>query len=452
MHEGNVRLVEATHRRMLMLALPMTLSHMTTPLLGFVDAVVIGRLGDAQLLGAIALAALLFDFLFWAFGSLRMGTAGLTAQAYGAGDDREIEATLLRALAIAAIGGLALIVLQVPLGALSFRLLGASEGVTNAAYVYFAIRIWSAPIAFANYAILGSLVGRGRTDLGLVAQVLINIVNMGLTAVLVLGFDLGIKGAAIGTSIAEVIGLCGGLMLLKHIGAKPFAVPFGAVMDKDAMRRMLFVNRDIAVRSIALLLAYACFTSYGARAGDVTLAANAILNNMFLIASYFLDGFATAAEQLCGQAAGSRDERGFRRAVSLALIWSAIFGLAGTLLSFVGGIAFIDFVTTSEEVRRVAHAFLPYAAIAPIVGAAAFTFDGIYTGATWTVPMRNLMVASFVLFFLTLQALSGFGNTALWIAMLVFLGVRSLGQAALYPRLTAQTFAASRPTTAAREA
>lgn len=449
---GNTRRVDATHRRMLMLALPMTISHMTTPLLGFVDAVVIGRLGDASLLGSVALAALLFDFLFWAFGALRMGTAGLTAQAYGAGNDREIEATLMRALAIAGIGGLALIVLQVPLGAMSFHLLGASETVTNAAYSYFAIRIWSAPVAFANYAILGSLVGRGRTDLGLAAQIVLNVANMALTAVLVLVFDMGVEGAAIGTSVAEVIGLGAGFLLLKRIGARPFAVPLAAVTDRVEIRRMLSINRDIAIRSIALLLAYACFTSYGARAGDVPLAANAILNNMFMIASYFLDGFGTAAEQLCGQAAGSRDERGFRRVVWLALFWSTIFGVAASILSFVGGLAFVDFVTTSEEVRTFARAYLPYAAIAPIVGAAAFTFDGIYTGATWTVPMRNLMAGSFVLFYLTLQVLSGLDNAGLWIAMLVFLGARSVGQALLYPRLTARMFPASRPTTAASEA
>ena len=190
---------------MLAIALPMMLSHATTPLLGLVGAAAIGRLGEAHLLGAVALGAVIFDFLFWTFGSLRMATAGLTAQATGAGDQREVDRTLSRALTIAAVAGLALVLLQVPIASAAFRLAGASEAVTDALARYFSVRIWSAPFTLANYAILGSTLGRARTDLGLLLQVAINLTNIVLTATLVMGFGLGVTGAALGTVAAEIM-------------------------------------------------------------------------------------------------------------------------------------------------------------------------------------------------------------------------------------------------------
>lgn len=322
LRRAGARPIEATHRRFVLIALPMMLSHVTTPLLGLVDATVIGRLGEAKLLGAVALGAVIFDFLFWAFGALRMGTAGLTAQAYGAGAEREIDAALARALVVAGVVGLALIALQQPIAAAAFSLFGASEGVTEAASTYVLIRIWAAPFTLANYAILGSVIGRARTDLGLLIQIVINVVNILLSILFVMGLGLGVAGAALATVVAEIGGVILGLVVLTRLGAKPFAVPRALVFDGAAMRRMLAVNGDIMIRTIALLSAFAFFTAQGARAGDTTLAANAVLMNLFLTGGYFLDGFATAAEQLCGQALGARDERGFRRIVVLALGWS----------------------------------------------------------------------------------------------------------------------------------
>jgi MATE family multidrug resistance protein len=194
----STRKIEVNHRRLLALALPMTLSHVTTPLLGLVDATVIGRLGSAHLLGAVALGAVIFDFLFWSFGSLRMATAGLTAQATGAGDRRETDRTLARALSIAAAVGLGIVLLQWPIWQIAHRLAGASDAVDDALFTYFSIRIWAAPFTLANYAILGSTLGRGRTDLGLLLQVAINLANIILTIILVAAFDLGVAGAATG--------------------------------------------------------------------------------------------------------------------------------------------------------------------------------------------------------------------------------------------------------------
>jgi MATE family multidrug resistance protein len=426
---------------MLVIALPMTLSHVTTPLLGLVDATVIGRLGEAHLLGAVALGAVIFDFLFWSFGSLRMATAGLTAQATGAGDEREVDRALARALAVAVIVGLLIIVLQWPIAAIAFRLAGASEAVTGALSTYFAVRIWSAPFTLANYVILGSTLGRGRTDLGLLLQVAINVANIVLTLAFVMGLGLGVAGAALGTLLAEVAGVILGFVVLRRLGSNPFRVSRTEIADRSAMLRTLAVNRDIMIRTIALVLAFAIFSAQGARSGDVTLAANAVLYNMFLIGGYFLDGFATAAETLCGQALGARDERGFRRAVALSLVWSLGFGLLLAVVFFAGGGWFIDFVTTNPDVRQHARDYLIFAALTPLVGAAAFDYDGIYIGATWTRAMRDLMLLAFALYATTLLIAGALGNTGLWIAFLVFLSVRGLGQALLCPRLTRQAFA-----------
>jgi len=432
---------EVSHRRILALALPMTLSHVTTPLLGLVDATVIGRLGEAHLLGAVALGAVIFDFVFWSFGSLRMATAGLTAQATGAGNKHEVDLTLARAFLVAGITGLLLILLQWPIGAFSFYAAGASEAVTGALSTYFFIRIWAAPFTLANYVILGSTLGRGRTDLGLLLQVAINIANIVLTAGLVLIFNLGIAGAAIGTAIAEVLGAGLGILVLRRLGSNPLAVTWAEVLNRAAILQTLAMNRDIMIRNVALILAFSIFSAMGARSGDVTLAANAVLYNMFLIGGYFLDGFATAAETLCGQSIGARDERGFRRAIHLSLGWSLGFGLAVSAIFLAGGGLFIDFVSTNPDVRSYAREYLIFAALTPFFGAAAFAFDGIYTGATWTKAMRDLMIIAFAVYAGILLAAGSLGNTALWIALLIFLSTRGIGQALLYPRLAKKTFA-----------
>ncbi|WP_114947940.1 MATE family efflux transporter [Microvirga calopogonii] len=435
------RRLDISHRRILALALPMTLSHVTTPLLGLVDATVIGRLGEAHLLGAVALGAVIFDFVFWSFGSLRMATAGLTAQATGAGNRHEVDLTLARAFLVAGVTGLLLILLQWPIATLAFSMAGASQAVTNALSTYFFIRIWSAPFTLANYVILGSTLGRGRTDLGLLLQVAINVANIVFTMTLVLGFGLGTAGAAIGTSLAEVLGVGLGIVVLRRLGSNPLAVTRGEILNRAAMLQTLAMNRDIMIRNVALILAFSIFSALGARSGDVTLAANAVLYNMFLIGGYFLDGFATAAETLCGQSIGARDERGFRRAMRLSLGWSLGFGLAVSGVFLIGGGSFIDFVSTNPEVRSFAREYLVFAALTPFFGAAAFAFDGIYTGATWTRSMRNLMVIAFVAYGAILLAAHELGNTASWIALLAFLSARGLGQFILYPRLAKKTFA-----------
>ena len=424
------------------IALPMTLAHITTPLLGFADAAVIGRLGQAHLLGAINAGAILFDFIFWGFGFFRMATAGLTAQALGAGDPQEMRAVLMRSLFLAAALGMAIIVLQRLIATIAFAALGASPEVTEAARIYYDIRIWSAPFAFATYAILGALIGRGRTDLGLSLQIAINLVNIALNVLLVYGFGLGIFGSGLGTLIAEVAGTAAGIAVMFWLDPRFYDVPRALLFAREKLRRLTAINADIMVRTVALLFSFAYFTSLGARGGDVMLAANAILMNLFMITAFFLDGFATAAEQMCGQSLGAHDEHGFRGIVRLTSFWCLGFSLFVALAAFVGGRYFIDFISTNDAVRAYALAYLPYAALTPLLGALAFEFDGVYIGATWTREMRNLMLLALALYLAASFALRPLGNAGLWMALLLFLPARSVGQMWLYPGLVRRAFGA----------
>lgn len=435
-----------THARVLAIAVPMTLSNATTPLIGVVATAAIGRLGEAHLLGAVAMSSVVFDCMFWLFAFLRMSTVALTAQALGAGDVAEERATLMRALIVAAAIGLALILLQVPLAALIYRLMGASAEVTRAAEIYFAIRIWSAPFALANYVLFGWFVGLARARTALALQVLINMVNLAVTTLLVLRLNFGVSGAAFAAIAAEASGTFAGLVLaLRIVGVRMPDV--ARIFDRARLLRLLVVNRDIFIRTAALITAWGFFAAQGARSGDVVLAANSVLHNLMLVGAFFLDGFAMAAEQLCGRAIGARDARAFSRSVRLSLGWGFGFGVATTLALIVFGPWLIDLMTASADVRLAARDYLLYAAFASVIGTFAFTYDGIYTGATWTRDMRNLMLVTIVLYFAVWWLTLPLGNTGLWIAILVFFGARGALQAARYPALARGTF---RPATAAR--
>lgn len=431
---------EVTSARVFAIAGPAMLANLTTPLLGVVSTAIIGRLGEAHLLGAVAMAALVFDLMFWLFGFLRMGTVALTAQALGAGDAVEREAVLLRALVIAAAMGAALVVLQVPLVTAIFTLMGGSDAVRVAAETYFLVRIWSAPFVLANFALVGWLVGVARADVALALQVVINLLNMSLAALLVLGFDLGIAGAAWAAVIAETTGLAVGLVAARHLVGGRRHCGITAAFDRKPMLRMLAVNRDIMIRTAALIVAFGFFAAQGARSGDVTLAANAVLHNVVLVGSFFLDGLATAAEQLCGRAVGARRRDAFAAAVRLVVAWGFVFALATTLAFLAGGRQFIAFTTTSGDVRAAAGEFLILAALAPLVGVAAYAYDGIYIGATWARDMRNLMVVALAVYLAAWWLATPLGNAGLWLAFLAFLAARGLLQAFRYPSLVRTTF------------
>ena len=428
-----------THARVLAIAVPMTIANVTTPLIGVVGTAVIGRLGEAHLLGAVAMSSVVFDCLFWLFAFLRMGTVALTAQALGAGDAAAERAALVLALVIAAAIGFTLILLQVPLGAIIYRLMGASAEVTRAAEGYFYVRIWSAPFVFANLVLLGWFVGIAHAAVALGLQVAINLVNLVVTTLLVLWFGFGVTGAAIGAVVSEAAGTIAGLALaLRIVGVRMPAT--AQLFDRARLVRLFVVNRDILIRTAALIAAWGFFAAQGARQGDVVLAANSVLHNLMLIGAFFLDGFASAAGQLCGWAIGAGDGRAFSRSVRLSMSWGFGFGVATTAALLLAGPWLIDLMTASADVRLVSRDYLVYAALASVIGVFAFAYDGIYIGATWTRDMRNLMVVSLLTYLAVWWLTRPLGNTGLWIAILVFFGSRGALQAMRYPALVRATF------------
>jgi len=430
-----------TTARVFAIAGPAMLANLTTPFLGVVATAAIGRLGESHLLGGVAMASVVFDCMFWLFGFLRMGTVALTAQAQGAGDAPEIRAVLVRAVSMSVVIGLVLLALQLPLSNAIFGLLGGSDAVTGAAKSYFAIRLWSAPFVLANYVLLGWLVGQARPGSALVLQIVINVVNMIATVWLVLGLRAGITGAAIAAIIAEGAGCIAGAVVAWRLLGGRLSVTTHTLFDRAKLGRMIAVNRDIMIRTAALIAAFLFFTAEGARAGDDTLAANAVLNNFMLIGSFFLDGLANAAEQLCGRSVGARDRSGFTEAVRLVVIWGFAFAAAVTVLFVTAGGPLIDLITTSPQVRATARVYMWLAALAPLCGVMAYAFDGVYIGATWSRDMRNLMIVSLGCYFAGWWLLKPFGNAGLWGALLVFLLARGLLQMARYRGLLRTTFA-----------
>jgi multidrug resistance protein, MATE family len=430
-------------RTVFRIAVPMTLAFLSTPLLGAVDMAVVGQLGDAALLGGIAIGALVFDILFTTMNFLRSGTTGLTAQAMGAGDMRREAATLMQSLLLAVAIGVAFILLEAPLLAAGLLLIDPSPAVAAATATYFHIRIISAPFALANYAILGWVLGKGRAGLGLALQVLLNGVNITLSIFLGLELGWGIAGVAWATVIGEVVASVVGALIALRMNRPVLRSAMPLVYERSGFMRMLGLNRDIMIRSFALLFAFAVFTRIGTRFGDVTLAANAVLMNFFLVGGYFLDGLATAAEQLVGRAVGARRRKPFEAAVRLTILWGFVFAGALSAALLIAGGEIVALMTTSAEVRETAGQYLVWAALTPIAGVLAFQMDGVYIGATWSREMRNMMLASLAVYAVVLWSVVPiWGNHGLWLALFVFLVARGLTLAARLKPLSARTFPA----------
>lgn len=418
---------DVNHRTVVRLAVPMTLAYLSTPLLGLVDTAVVGRLGDPAIIGGLAVGSVIISLIFTTFNFQRSGTTGLAAQAVGAGDEKEKQAILMRALLLAGVFGLATILLAplLLLGGLWFMEPGKNVGQATA--TYFDIRVWSTPFTLVNYAILGWLIGLGRAGLGLAVQTLLNGSNIILSIILGLGLGYGIAGVAWATVIAEFITACAGLLICIPLMDRSIRPSRQRILDTSALKRLINLNGDIMVRSFVLLIAFAFFTAQSAKLGELTLAANAILMNLVMIGGYFLDGLATAAEQIVGRAVGARYRPAFVRGVQLTFLWNGLLALALFLAFFVTGGWLIDLMTTNEEVRSVARTFLIFAALTPVTGFPAFQLDGIYIGATWSREMSRMMVVSFVIYLVSwFGLLQGWDNVGLWLALHVFFISRGL--------------------------
>jgi MATE family multidrug resistance protein len=430
--------------RVLGIALPVVLSNMTTPLQGAFDVAVIGALGSETPLAAVGLGAQLFALLFGVFNFLQIGSSGLSAQALGAGDRGRVLDVGCRALLVAAAIAAALILLQGPLLAAGLSLFEASTEAERLAAVYFTIRIWGAPAELANYALMGWFSGQEMTRRLFQHQLVVSCSNIALNLAFVFGLGMGVEGVAFATLAAAWIGLCYGLWLAR--GRMRTIVPTGWTPDParlirgGELTRLMRLNRDIFIRTLCLIGAFAWMTRLGSNMGDAVLAANVVLWQFFELTAYALDGFAIAAETLVGQAAGAGDPRALRRAVVATSLWSGALavGFSAALLVLHGPL--IDLFTSAPEARALAREFALWAALAPAFGFAAFQLDGIFVGATAAREMRDAMLIATGAFVpAAWLATQSFGNHGLWAALLGFLALRAATLLALYPRIEART-------------
>ena len=424
------------YRRVFLLAIPLILSNLTQPLLSTVDTVLSGHLPGAAALGGVAIGGIFFNSVFWTFSFLRMGTTGLVAQAHGARDHQQQRLHIARAfLSSVAIGALVLI-LRTPLIAISIALLGASPAVAANAAVYCHIRIWSAPAALANYVILGALLGRQRARTALAIQAAINLVNVAVALWLVVRLGWGVSGIAAATATADYAGLLLGLVVTlqsKVLSPRDSnqqlseGLRWRDILHGPSLHHLFALNRDLLLRTLSLVAAYAWFTRSGARAGDAILAANAVLLNLHNLASYALDGFANATEALVGESIGAHRLPDYRAVLRASTVAAAVVALLMSLSYFVFGGELIRLFTNQEPIRILAERYLPWAIAMPSIAIWGFQLDGIFIGATHARDLRNSMLISFLGFLLLAVALEHwFSNHGLWCALALFMVLRAM--------------------------
>ncbi|WP_306251734.1 MATE family efflux transporter [Parvularcula sp. IMCC14364] len=435
-----------TYKRALQLALPASIASLITPVLGLTDAAVLGYSPRPLDVGAVGLAAAIFSLLFWTFGFLRMSTAGLTAQAIGASDEARARRTLAQSVGLGALIGLAMLVLQKPMGDLCFWFMTRGATVVpdaiEAARDYYAIRIWGAPFVLATSGMLGWLTARGRTDLLMVIAILTTLLNAGLDALLVLHYDLGAAGIAAGTLVAEIFSAlisAAAILLLLHRSGGVHAHWQGMdYFSARALKRLLSVNLDIFIRTFILSVSYVYFIQRSGVFGDLTLSANQVLMQFFLVTGLALDGPAIAAETLVGQALGRKSATQRRQEFRDAVIKTSVIGAAGACL-LCGGYFILDdlllnLVAPAGAINSVAREYFIWISLSPLAVAAAFQFDGIYIGATRSRALRNSMIVSALFYVLLIGLLiPAWGNHGLWIAFLTYMLARAATLALAWP-------------------
>lgn len=433
-----------SHFSILRRAWPIILANSSVPLLGLTDTAVLGNFGTVTDLGAIALGALIFSFLYWSFGFLRMGTTGFIAQADGAGDEPELRAVLGRSLLIALALGILLTALQKPITRVAFGLLSGSDEIESIAATYLTVRIWAAPATLATFAFMGALIGLGDSRKVLVLQLLLNGLNITLDIWFAGVLGLGAAGIATGTLIAEWLAcavaaamLLGELRKRQQAGGdrESFWVR-QRILDRRKLMSTLAANRDIMIRTLLMIFSFAWFINHSARYGDVVLAANHLLMELISFAAFFLDGFAFVAEAVVGQAKGASNLRVFDLAVRKTSELSLITALLLALGLWLAGTALIDGLTDMPPVRLQAQSMLVFASLYVLLSFAAFQLDGVFIGTTSTPAMRNAAVISTAVYLLAWWLLAGtYGITGLWIAFIIYVCARALALLWYYPAL-----------------
>ena len=416
------------HRQIWAMAAPIILTNVSVPFLGAVDTAVVGHLPEPYYIGAVAIGAMLFNYIYHLFNCLRMGTTGPTAQALGAGNHAEVRAIVYRALLLAAAIGVSVIVLQLPILSFALWFIDASADVERHAREYFLVRIWALPAVLGVFAIIGWCYGLKDVRSPLIILFFTNGLNIGLDFLFVFGFGWDVTGVASASLIAAYAGLFLGLYYVRRSlqrleddGSR------SRIFDPLQISRMVSINGDIILRTFCVVSVNAIFMAQSARLGDLTLASNQVLHNFLVFTSFALDGIAHAAEAILGAQAGSRDRKAFEHGMRAVLRWAALFGTLTVAVYAAFGPLIVALLTSIPEVRENAQAFLIWPILLPLVSVWAYTYDGIYLAATRTKIMRNTVVIAFLVFMLSLHLLVPvLGNTGLWIALMTYLGTRGL--------------------------
>ena len=426
------------HRAFWLLAGPMIISNVSMALLGLVDTAVIGHLDSAYYLGGVAVGSVIFDFLYWGMGFLRMGTTGATAQALGEAESREdnseIRTLLSQSILIAASIGLLMLVLQKPIFYGGLALLEGSQEVKHYALIYCQWMIWGAPALMILFSINGWFLGMQNAIAALTVGITINIINIILDIVFVVYMEMDVRGVALASVIAQYCGLVLALFLvIKQLKLHPGKWLKDKILNLAKLKRFLVLNNDIFIRTICLILVFAFFTREGAKHGDVVLAANSILMKFYLLMALALDGFNHAAEALVGKAIGKKSKPLFNESVLLTLKWSLAFGLLFSLFFWLFGDVFIALLTDILPVRDAAEIYLPWMILLPIISVWCFLLDGIFIGATRGAEMRNSMLICTFIFFLPFWYVFQYmGNHGLWLAFTIFMIIRCISLGLYY--------------------
>lgn len=421
------------NKRILGLAVPSIISNITVPLLGLVDVSIVGHLGSATYIGAIAVGGMLFSMIYWIFGFLRMGTSGLTAQAYGRRDLAEVILLFVRSLGIAFGLALLLIMLQHPILKVAFTLIDATPAIKDLASLYFRICIWGAPAVLGLYSFAGWFVGMQNSRFPMYIAITQNVVNIAASLFFVFIWNRGVAGVAMGTLVAQYAGLLMASLLwygyYRRLWQK---LNWKMLTDYEAMRSFFILNRDIFIRTLCLVAVTTYFTSRGAEQGDIILAVNTLMMQLFTLYSYIMDGFAYAGEALTGRYVGAHNQADLRRMIRTLFAWGIGLALTFTLLYGIGGSSFLSLLTNEQEVLNASSDYFYWVLAIPLAGMAAFLWDGIYIGATASRQMLYSMLVASVSFFI-LQGIfqQRMGNHALWMAFIAYLFLRGLVQTGL---------------------
>ncbi len=426
----------AMHRQVLLLAIPMVLSNITVPLLGLVDAAVIGHLEHAWYLGGVALGGTMISVAFWLLGFLRMSTTGLTAQAFGADEPQKLVRVLLQGTLMALGFAAVFLVLHRVVADWIFSFSDASEQVKFYGQQYFVIRAWSAPAALMNFVLLGWLLGTQNSKAPMWMVIITNVTNIVLDLLFVVGFGWKVQGAAAASVIADYAGMSFGLLCIwKYWQLNQLPSIWSKTRgSSEGLSRFVKLNRDIFLRSLCLQAAFSFMTFQGAAFGDHTVAANAVLMSFLMMISYGMDGFAFAMEAMVGKAIGAKSEKQLKAAMVGSAFWCVIIC---TLLTFTfgySGSALIRLISDIPSVQSEASIYLPWLVAMPLCSMWCFLLDGIFIGATKGKEMRNSMVVATSTFFVMFYLFSQYGNHALWLAMLSFMIMRGLSLAVVMMR------------------